>query len=101
MNYFSGRTEFQATQGAAAAPRRVGVHFERAPSKRFASRKQQMALERARLEQRQQRELQIPAAVEAEAVVLEELEPEQQPTTHPPAVVAENSVVTGSHCISI
>ena len=41
IDYFSGRTEFQATQGAAAAPRRVGVHFERVPSKRFASRKQQ------------------------------------------------------------
>ena len=79
----------------------MGVHFERAPSKRFASRKQQMALERARQEQRQQRELQIPAAVEAEAVVLEEIDLEQQPT-HPPAVavVAENSVVAGISLIS-
>ena len=67
----SGRTEFQ-TQ-AAAAPRRVGVHFERSPSKRFASRKQQVRLERARHEQRQQRELQIPAAVESEAVVLQDV----------------------------
>ena len=57
-----------------------------------------MALERTRQEQRRQSELQIPAAVEAEAVVLEELEPEQQPT-HPP-VVAETSVVTGSQFIS-
>ena len=75
--FFSGRTEFQ-TKAAAQATRRVGVHFERAPSKRFASRKQQMAQERALHEQRQQRELQIPAAVESEAVVLDDLE-ERQP----------------------
>ena len=59
-----------------------------------------MALERTRQEQRRQSELQIPAAVEAEAVVLEELEPEQQPTHPPVAVVAESSVVTGSYRVT-
>ena len=61
------------------------MHFERAPSKRFASRKQQMARERALHEQRQQRELQIPAAVESEAVVLDD--PERQPRM--PSAAAE------------